>query len=224
MEWKHKLLSQQIKPHTLPIFSAHSQSNSSYSLFHPFPTTAVLNLRGFSMVSCNPDHLGFCLQYNLHLTAAFDTVDHSILLTRLWQIVGLQGCVLQWFRSYLTNRTGDLSSSSASLPSGVPQGSILGPVLFSLYKLPLGMFICTITSFHLYADDFQICLPVVPNSSDAFNSTHSCLHDIKLWLSQNCFCVNESKTECIMFGTSNVYGLITPALDSLLTHCSLAVK
>ncbi|KAK7933964.1 hypothetical protein WMY93_004860 [Mugilogobius chulae] len=66
----------------------------------------------------------------LDLTAAFDTVDHAVLLSRLAQHVGLQGSVLQWFSSYLTDRSfavmvDDYSSSSAPLTSGVPQGSIL---------------------------------------------------------------------------------------------------
>lgn len=50
---------------------------------------------------------------------------------------------------------------------------------------------------HLYANDLQLYLPVVTNSSDALKSIHSCLHAIKLWLSQNCLCVNESKTPLI---------------------------
>ena len=145
----------------------------------------------------------------LDLTATFDTVDHSILLARLAQHVGLQGSVLQWFRSYLTGRTfsvkiGDLYSSSAPLFSGVPQGSILGPVLFSLYLLPL----CSIIlkhniSFHLYADDLQLYLPIVSKSPDAMDSIHKCLSDIKIWLSQTFLSLNENKTECILFGSSN---------------------
>lgn len=82
----------------------------------------------------------------LDLTAAFDTVDHSILLSRLNNYVGIRGTALKWFESYLTNRTfsvmiGDLSSSVASLFCEVLQGSNLGPLLFSLYLLPLGSFI-----------------------------------------------------------------------------------
>uniref|UniRef100_A0A3B3S2Z9 Reverse transcriptase domain-containing protein n=1 Tax=Paramormyrops kingsleyae TaxID=1676925 RepID=A0A3B3S2Z9_9TELE len=120
---------------------------------------------------------------------------------------------------------GDMFSSSAPLTSGVPQGSILGPVLFSLYMLPLGSIISKHNvSFHLYADDLQIYLPIVPNSSEALKSIHSCLCDIKLWLSQNCLCVNEGKTECIMFGTQNSSSFITADLDFPVPYLSQAVK
>ncbi len=82
----------------------------------------------------------------LDLTAAFYTVDHAILVSRLKQYVGIRGTALQWFKLYLANRNfsvmiGDFCSSHASLSCGVPQGSVLGPILFSLYILPLGSII-----------------------------------------------------------------------------------
>ncbi len=76
----------------------------------------------------------------LDLTAAFDTVDHNILLERLENWVGLSGMVLKWFRSYLEGRgyyvsIGEHKSKWTSMTCGVPQGSILAPLLFSLQSI-----------------------------------------------------------------------------------------
>uniref|UniRef100_A0A8C9X8F2 Reverse transcriptase domain-containing protein n=1 Tax=Sander lucioperca TaxID=283035 RepID=A0A8C9X8F2_SANLU len=79
----------------------------------------------------------------LDLSAAFDTIDHSILLQRLELLVGIKGIALSWFKSYFSDRSqfvnvNDESSRHAKVSHGVPQGSMLGPILFSLYMLPLG--------------------------------------------------------------------------------------
>src|ERR1700730_2603392 len=82
---------------------------------------------------------GLCM---LDLSAAFDTIDHDILLERLSLWFGIRGSVLSWFASYLTNRTlsvnvQEYSSSLNNLKYGVPQGSVLGPIRFNLYTTPL---------------------------------------------------------------------------------------
>ena len=98
---------------------------------------------------------------------------------------------------------GGSESHSAPLSYGVPQGSILGPLLFSLYLLPLGSILRKHgISFHCYADDSQIYLPV--NKKDAFclKPLLLCLEDIKAWMSLNFLKFNEKKTEVMVFGPS----------------------
>uniref|UniRef100_A0A3B5Q121 Reverse transcriptase domain-containing protein n=1 Tax=Xiphophorus maculatus TaxID=8083 RepID=A0A3B5Q121_XIPMA len=141
----------------------------------------------------------------LDLTAAFDTVDHDVLLSRLEHYVGLKGTVLVWLRSYLTDRSfcvdiDDFRSSSAPLLCGVPQGSILGPLLFSLYLLPLGsIFRKHNIAFHCYADDTQIYVPLNRKGVNTVPILLECLDDIKTWMALNFLNFNERKTEVIIF-------------------------
>ena len=142
----------------------------------------------------------------LDLSAAFDTVDHNTLLSRLEQWVGISSTALQWFSSYLTNRSfivsiGQFSSPSAPVSCGVPQGSILGPVLFCLYMLPLGNIIRKHNiAFHFYADDSQLYLPL--KSADLLQTLLDCLEEVKVWLGSNFLQINNDKTEVIIFGPS----------------------
>uniref|UniRef100_A0A9J7Z3G9 Reverse transcriptase domain-containing protein n=1 Tax=Cyprinus carpio carpio TaxID=630221 RepID=A0A9J7Z3G9_CYPCA len=122
------------------------------------------------------------------LSAAFDMVDHEILINWLEHWVGLKGNVLKWFKSNLIDRFFSVSfrgcnSKRFHLPWGVLQGSILAPILFSIYMLLLGaIFQKYKVSFHCYADDTQIYLPVRDLNSNSLDALSACLHNVKDWM------------------------------------------
>ena len=147
----------------------------------------------------------------LDLSAAFDTVNHTILLNRLKYHFGVGGTALSWIGSYLTGRTQKVvidgcESEAAELTQGVPQGSVLGPVLFTLYTSPLGD-ICQLhhINFHSYADDQQIYLSFQPSSQSSsetcLTSLQNCIKDIRMWMKTNLLKLNDSKTEFLIVGT-----------------------
>ena len=160
----------------------------------------------------------------LDMSAAFDTIDHSILINRLRERVGITGRALDWFSSYLTGRNftvavGTHVSNSAPLSFGVPQGSVLGPTLFALYMLPLGHLIRTFNgmSYHFYADDIQLYYSFnSKNTADFnFNVLHECMSAIKAWMSDNFLQLNEAKTEVLIVAPENIVPKIVDCIGPL---------
>ena len=146
------------------------------------------------------------------MSAAFDTLDHITLLHRLQHTFGLSGYVISWIRSYLTDRSSFVKIDSSSSPSttiltGVPQGSVLGPLLFVLFISPIANVINSdqsnqnsIVSFHQYADDTQLYIGT--NSSTLTSqiaSIESCSQRVHDWLLNNGLHLNPSKSEAIAF-------------------------
>uniref|UniRef100_A0A8C6MFG0 Reverse transcriptase domain-containing protein n=1 Tax=Nothobranchius furzeri TaxID=105023 RepID=A0A8C6MFG0_NOTFU len=142
----------------------------------------------------------------LDLSAAFDTVDHNVLLERLEHVVGIKGTALGWFKSYLSDRfhfvnVHDKSSSYSRVTCGVPQGSVLGPILFTIYMLPIGKIIRQHgINFHCYADDTQLYLSINPDEPNRLGRLQACLEDIKNWMTLNFLLLNQDKTEVLIFG------------------------
>jgi hypothetical protein len=143
----------------------------------------------------------------LDLSAAFDTIDHSTLLTRLNQKFGIEGSAISWITSYMSDRmqhvvVNGVKSEGFPLKFGVPQGSNFGPKAFKRYDRPLG-YICEKhgVNYHIFADDTQIYLFFKPgNDLDqdrAITQIQSCIRDIKLWMSSNFLKLNEEKTEVL---------------------------
>ena len=125
----------------------------------------------------------------LDLSAAFDTLDHHIMLQRLSLSFGLSGTVLKWFSSYLTGRhffviIDGIKSDLTPLEFGVPQGSVLGPMLYTLYTLPLGNVIRQhLTPFHMYADDTQLYMSAKPSdTTKLIMNVQSCIEAVKAWM------------------------------------------
>uniref|UniRef100_A0AAX7TKP9 Reverse transcriptase domain-containing protein n=1 Tax=Astatotilapia calliptera TaxID=8154 RepID=A0AAX7TKP9_ASTCA len=135
----------------------------------------------------------------LDLSAAFDTVDHCILLDRLEHFIGITGNVLSWLRSYLFGRSQTVSfkndfSETCAVRHGVPQGSVLGPLLFSMYLLPLGVPLRSFNvTFHCYADDLQLYVALTIGNCVEVSKLECCLSAIKGWLSDNFLVIGPHK-------------------------------
>ena len=133
-----------------------------------------------------------------------------LLLDRLRHWFGLDGVVLSWFSSYLSHRLQSIklgTTISLSLPVqfGVPQGSVLGPLLFILYTTPLSRIISSFPRIqhHLYADDTQIYVPLTPtNFHSNIRHLQDCLLAVEGWMHANMLKLNPDKTEFILFGTA----------------------
>lgn len=140
----------------------------------------------------------------LDLSAAFDTINHKLLIKKLKKSYGLDGCIIKWIKSYLANRTfsvvvNGIRSESSRLEIGVPQGSILGPLLFILYTKELEHIAAKYDFLiHLYADDSQLYLSFDPQKDDHTDQLRKlklCFNEIKQWMTANFLKMNDTKTE-----------------------------
>ena len=141
----------------------------------------------------------------LDFSSAFDSIDHTILVHRLHTDFGFTDAVLQWFSSYLTDRTHYVSLSNncsafANVHSGVHQGSVLGPILFTMYIKPLSAIIDSHSIIHhSFADDLQLQMSApLDRISELLHSVQSCISDVKAWATANMLKLNVSKTELML--------------------------
>jgi len=176
---------------------------SAYRQFHSCET-AMAKISNDILTNLDSSDSTFLIL--LDLSAAFDTVDHAVLINRLQTKFNISGQVLKWFTSYLSDRSCQVKincslSNGVTIYYGVPQGSILGPILFLLYISDIEN-IAHMHGFkvHMFADDMQLYISFVRNNLlVTLSSIEHCLRDIKLWMALNFLKINESKTQFMLF-------------------------
>ena len=147
------------------------------------------------------DEGNFACGVFVDLQKAFDTVDHSILISKL-NHYGIRGIANNWFKSYLSNRSQFVSISSSKstikiIPHGVPQGSVLGPLLFLIYINDLHRAIFSSETFH-FADDTHL-LHFNSDLLSLCNRVNRDLRSLQSWLKANKISLNAGKTEFLIF-------------------------
>ena len=148
----------------------------------------------------------------LDLSAAFDTVDHNKLLQILESEIGIKGTALKWFRSFISGRCqrvkiNGFESEEIIIKFGVPQGSVLGPILFNIYIRSIYSSV-TSQSFniHGFADDHQVYKSFKPDNEYQvlYTDLPKCFQDIERWMTKHYLQLNPGKTEIIIFGSKKV--------------------
>ena len=141
----------------------------------------------------------------LDFSSAFDAIVHPILVHRLNTDFGLTDTVQQWFSSYLTNRTHYISLSNhcsafAPVYLCVPQGSVLGPILFTMYIKSVSAIIDSHSIIHhSFADDLQLQMSALPDRiSELLHTKQSCISDVKAWATANMIKLNDNKTKLML--------------------------
>ena len=184
--------------------------NQLESAYRKFYSTETALLRIQSDILSGLDEGNAAAILLIDMSAAFDTVNHNIMLSILTEYLGIQGKALQWFESYLSNRKQSVhidgvSSEYHDLKFGVPQGSVLGPKLFSIYILPVGaIFRKHGVSFMIYADDKALYLIFKPTPECAHLTRaqlEACIQEVRMWFAINFLMCNSDKTELLVVGS-----------------------
>jgi hypothetical protein len=209
-----------------PLIVSSPNFNHLQSAYRKFHSTETCLLKTLSDVYSSIDGGASALIVSLDLSAAFDTICHTTLIRRLEAMFGISGNMTNWISSYLSGRTqnvflgGHLSTQSI-LAVGVPQGSVLGPLLFTSYIAPVASLVSTFGLLHQqYADDTQVYLSVSKSDPHlAINNLQACLSSLRCWFAQNGLAINPVKSEAILVSTAQRAKQLT---TSGLTSVSVA--
>jgi hypothetical protein len=170
---------------------------SAYKANHSCET-ALLKIYEDVLCSLKPN-TGIVMVF-LDFSAAFDTISHNILLQKLSSQFLVKGTALAWFESFLKGRSFAVNidnniSKSFLVTQGVPQGSVLGPVLFSLYSQEVSNIVNSYNfNIHIFADDIQIYFQC-DNSNSQCTKLEKCLQEINEWARSNFLKLNPDKTK-----------------------------
>jgi len=179
--------------------------NRFQSAYRRGHSTETALLRLLNDTYCAADNKSRTLLIQLDLSAAFDTIDQDTLLRRLEHTFGLSGSVIRWAQSYISGRSqfvrvGDDQSAITTCEYGVAQGSVLGPLLYTLYVAPTASVIASFNVNHVqYADDTQLYIAL-----DVTNDTtqiDSCFQAVQHWFALNGLSLNPDKSEAVVIGT-----------------------
>ena len=199
----------------LSLYTDHKSHNNLTGEFqsayrkHHSCETALLRIKNDVLETL--DKKNCCFLVLLDLSAAFDTVDHPILLKCLTEHYGVTEKAHEWFCSYLTDRKQFVTikgshSKEIIQHCNVPQGSVLGPTLFSDYIAPLAkIFRKWNVCYHTYADDTQVYVPFTPgvDEEDALLRLTNCLREVRIWMAQHYLKLNDDKTDFIVFSSEH---------------------
>ena len=189
----------------LMINKLYEKRQSAYREFHS-TETALIRVHNDLLRAISEN--GGAILILLDLSAAFDTIDHELLLNILEHQMQVKEDALQWFRSYLSDRVQSVSidgveSVKRKLRYGVPQGSVLGPILFTIYTSSLSDLIQPYgIQYHLYADDTQLYITFDPTSKQSAEivseNLEKCALSIRSWMDSHLLKLNDSKTELLV--------------------------
>jgi hypothetical protein len=203
-----KAVSKHIDYH-MDTYNLHAKMQSAY---RPLHSTETALLRVYNDLLQEVDRQRGVILVLLDLSAAFDTVDHEILLSRLHSQLGLTGTALSWFESYLSDRFQSIfingkKSQPTILKYGVPQGSVRGPKDFKQYTGPvIEIALDHGVKVHLYADDTQLYFSFDPKNSasliEAITVMEQCIASLKAWMKENKLQLNDDKTEVLFISSS----------------------
>ena len=194
-----KILEKLVLSQVSSYLNSHNIYNTCQSAYRPGHSTetALLKVVNDLYLSLNKGNISVLAL--LDFSSAFDTIDHPILVHRLHTDFGFTDTVLQWFSSYLTDRTHYVSLSNhcsafTHVHSGVPQGSVLGPILFTMYIKPLSAIIDSHSIIHhSFADDLQLQMSApLDRISELLHSMQSCISDVKAWATANMLKLNDN--------------------------------